>query len=197
MDLLEFVPDKIKCGKNLKEYPLNSKIEEDYIMFSYITKMMTPTKSNAEREYSLTIPRYINSNQETFEVLGLLQAEMGKTDNGCIVFCNHEYHLINKVIKWFDRELGLMCSQWRWYIKVNINEPGDEIYRKEIESKVIKHWLDRTRINPEKKHPKTVTYIKNTKNKKLGYYDYGTLIIEYKSNLLSQIIKKYVKYTFK
>lgn len=193
IDLLEFIPNKVKCGKELKEYPLNSKIEENHIMFYYITKMMTPIKSNAEREYSLTIPRYINRNKETFEVLGLLQAEMGKTDNGCISFSNHEPRLINKVLKWFEKEIEISPYQWKWYIKLNINEPEDRDYEREIKEKVITYWLSKAKINPEKRYPKTVSYIKNTKNKMLGFYDYGTLIIEHKSNLLSQIIKKYVK----
>ena len=194
IDLLEFIPDKIKCGENLREYLLDIKSDEDYIMLSYITKMITPIKSNAEREYSLTIPRYINSNQETLDVLGLLQAEMGKTDNGCISFCNHEYRLINKVLRWFKKELEILSNQWRWYVKLNINEPENKVYREEVESKVIKHWLNKTKIDIGKRYPKNVTHIKNTKNKKLKYYDYGTLIIEYKSNLLSQIIKRYVKF---
>jgi len=193
IDLLEFIPEKVKCGKELKEYPLNLKIEEDYLMISYVTDTANQTEKIAKREYSLTTSRYIDPNLETFEVLGLLQAEMGKTDNGCISFCNHEYRLINKVIRWFGKELEIMPNQWRWYVKININEPEDEVYRKDIESKVIRHWLNKTKIDIDKKHPKTVSYIKNTKNKNLRFYDYGTLIIEYKSNLLSQIIKKYVK----
>ena len=43
------------------------------------------------------------------------------------------------------------------------------------------------------KRPKIVSYIKKTKNTKLKFYDYGTLIIEYKSNLFSQIVKRFVK----
>ncbi len=194
IDLLEFVPNKVKCGKNRREYPLDRDSDNYYVMLSYRIKMANYIGFNAEREYSLTVPRYINWNQETFKVLGLLQAEMGKTDNSCITFANSEYKIINKVMRWFEKELELDCDKWRWYIKININEPEDESYKKEIEEKVINYWLNKTEINLGKKHPKTVSYIKNTKNKKLKYYDYGTLIIEYKSNLLSQIIKRYVKF---
>jgi len=189
IDLLEFVSNKVKCGKKGNEYPLYQKIDDLYIMLSYNLR----TGQGAKREYSLTIPRYVGRSKETFEALGLLQAEMGKTDNGCIVFCNHEFRLINKVMKWFDKELEMDFSKWKWYIKVNINEPNEENYKKEVEDKVVNYWLNKTRIYPNKKYPKTVSYIKNTSNQKLKHYDYGTLIIEYKSNLLSQIIKRYVK----
>jgi hypothetical protein len=74
-----------------------------------------------------------------------------------------------------------------------MNEPLSENYKKEVEEKVTNYWLSKTKINPLKKYPRKVTYIKNTKNKRLKYYDYGTLVIECKSNLLSQIVKKYVK----
>ena len=188
-DLLEFIPDKIICGENQKEYPLNIGPEEDYIMLSYLTDLT----NNAKREYSLTIPRKISLSEGTFEVIGLLQAEMGKTNNGCLVFANREYQLINKVMRLFDKELELTNNAWRWYIKVNINEPEDKNYKNEIETKVINRWLNKTQIDFNMKHPKTVTYIKNTKNKRLGFYDYGTLIIEHKNNLLSQIIKRFVK----
>jgi len=119
---------------------------------------------------------------------------MGKTDNGCVTFCNHEFRLINKVMKWFDKELELGFGKWRWYIKLNINEPENLDYKREVENKVINYWLNKTKIDSNKKHPKIVSYIKNTKNKRIKYYDYGTLIIENKSNLLSQIIKRYVKF---
>ena len=189
IDLLEFISDKVKCGRKEKEYPLHVTNDNVYITFSYFVYM----NNNAKREHSLIIPRYVSWNNETFEVLGLLQAEMGKTNNGCIVFCNHEYRLINMVMKWFEREFELMQNEWRWYIKVNINEPQDENYKKEIENKVVNHWLNKTKINPTKNYPKTVSYIKNTENKRLKFYDYGTLIIEHKSNLFSQIVKRYVK----
>jgi len=147
---------------------------------------------DAKREYFLTIPRHINWDQETFEVLGLLQAEMGKTDNGCVTFANSDSRIINRAMKWFEKELELNYNRWKWYIKVNINEP-EEDYKKEIERKVINYWLGKTKISPEARYPKIVSYIKNTKNKKLKNYDYGTLILDCKSNLLSQIVKRYVK----
>ena len=189
ISILDFIPFNVLCGKNQTPYPLQIKEDSEFLFLSYTTNQY----NNSQREHFLSLPKLINKNNETFEVLGLLQAEMGKTNNGCITFCNHEYQIIKKVMKWFEKELELSYDEWRWYTKVNINEPEDEDYRNEIENKVINYWLSKTEIKESMKHPKVVTYIKNTKNKKLGFYDYGTLIIEHKSNLFSQIIKNYVK----
>lgn len=194
INLLNFIPEKVLCGKNYTQYPISiNSLEGTHIALSYLTNLHNQTGLCGKRKYSLIIPKYISRNTETFEVLGLLQAEMGKTNNGCIVFCNHEFQLMNKVIDWFENELNLTYDKWRWYIKVNINELEQGEFRKKLENKIINHWLNNVKINKEKAHPKTVTYIKNTKNKKLRDKDYGTLIIENKSNLLSQIIKKFVK----
>ena len=50
-----------------------------------------------------------------------------------------------------------------------------------------------TNIILDQSYPKKVTYIKNTSNYKLKYYDYGTLVLEHKHNLYSQIIKLAVR----
>lgn len=190
ISILDFIPKKVLCGKNQTPYPLCVKEDNsNYLFFSYIID----GNNNSKREHSLCLPKFINKNNETFEVLGLLQAEMGKTNNGCIAFCNHEYKLINKVIRWFEQELDFTREGWKWYIKVNINEPINQGYKKEIESKVINYWVNKTALSLEQAYPKKVGYIKNTKNKRLGHYDYGTIIIENKANLFSQIIKNFVK----
>ncbi len=188
ISLSTFVPDLVLCGKYQNPYPISIKSDEDYLLLSYIT-----LASLGKREYSLSIPKFVTKNNETFEVLGLLQAEMGKTYTGGITFPNHEYKLINKVIGWFEKELNISSEKWGWYITLNINKPEDQGYKEEIEKKVVKHWLAKTKIKDHTKNPTTVSYIKNTKNKKLKPHDYGTLSIQYKSNLFSQIIKRFVK----
>jgi len=185
IDLLNFIPKKVISGKKNKEYRINIKERNGYLLLNY--------KSDINKEYPLMIPKFINKNNETFEVLGLLQAEMGKTNNGCINFCNHEVEIVKKVMTWFEKELEITSNDWRWYIKVNLNDPINKEYKKEIENKVINFWLNKTNIKKDNIYPVKVSYIKNTKNKKLKSYDYGTLILEYKNNLLSQIIKNYVK----
>ena len=188
-NLLKFLPKFVITGGN-NQYPI--KIKEDYnneVLLLYVVN--GPNKS--KREYTTPIPKQIKKDKDTFQVLGLLQAEMGKTNNGCICFSNCEPRLIKKVMRWFEREKIINQNNWRWYTKVNINEPTDENYKKEIETKIVNYWLNQTNINPNTNHPKSVTYIKNTKNKILKQYDNGTLIIEHKSNLLSQIIKNFLK----
>src|SRR3989344_5802753 len=158
-NLLKSLPEFVITGGN-NQYPI--KIKEDYnneVLLLYVVN--GPNKS--KREYTTPIPKQIKKDKDTFQVLGLLQAEMGKTNNGCICFSNCEPRLIKKVMRWFEREKIINQNNWRWYTKVNINEPTDE------------------------------NYIKNTKNKILKQYDNGTLIIEHKSNLLSQIIKNFLK----
>jgi len=189
IDLKEYIPERILSGENEKEIKLNTNIEEDYIDLSYTTEHF----NGSWREHSTSMPRRINCNKETFEVLGLLQAEMGKTNNGSLVFANSEYQIIKKVMKWFDKELELNYKNWRWYIRLNMQEPNDLNYKKEIEDKIISYWLSKTKINNEMKHPKTVTYVKDTKHTKLKDHYYGTLMIEYKFNLFSQIIKNLVR----
>jgi len=56
IDLLEFVPSKVKCGEKRNEYPLYQKIDDSYIMLSYNLK----AGQGAVREYSLTIPKHLS-----------------------------------------------------------------------------------------------------------------------------------------
>lgn len=191
IDLLQFVPKIVKCGKKEKEYKLDVKEGENYIMLSYQTDMSNHLGINAKREYPLTIPKYIIRNKETFEVLGLLQAEMGKTNNGCIIFANTECRLVNNVMKWFKKELEIDYEIWRWYIKINLNLSKNHKLKNVLKEELIEYWVSKTKIDCEKRHPTTLTDIKNTLNEIPK--NYGALIIEYKSNLLSQIIKNFVK----
>lgn len=191
-DLKNFLPKEIHSGKKGNKYPLEVKESNDYLDLSYLSNISN-FKGEGKRQYYDFIKRYVNKNKESFEVLGLLQAEMGKTQNGSLNFCNHEYQIIKKVMNWFEKELEIKYKWWKWHIKVNINEPNDLEYKKQIENKVIKHWLAKTKIDFNMKYPKTVSYIRNTRNKKLKHYDHGTLIIEYKNNILNQVIKKFVK----
>jgi len=190
IDLLKFVPVYSVNVRNKKEYIVEIIKDDYYLTLSYDTFL---NNKILHKRYVILIPRFIKANQETFEVLGLLKAEMGKKHDGKIVFCNHEYRLVNKVIQWFDNQVNLLKNRWKWYIKLNINEPIDKEYKKEIENKVMNYWIKKSNLSLERAYPKKISYIKNTKNKNLKFYDYGSLIIECKCNLLSQIIKRYVE----
>src|SRR3990167_9877259 len=136
LDLMDFIPNVVYCGKGSVPKNLNKNYDNKYINLSYITEGY----NNSTKEYSLTIPRKIEKTIRTFEVLGLLQAEMGKTQNGNLSFANNEPKIINYVLNWFKKELELDESIWRWSIKLNINDPENQNYKKEIENKVINYW---------------------------------------------------------
>ena len=192
--LNKFIPNVVLNSKNNgKNYELNLIEDGAYLTLNYLVESHNHLGSVGQRCFTCLLPKYIKKNQETFEVLGLLQAEMGKQQDGKIVFCNHEYQLVNKVIKWFEKEFNFSKEKWKWYIKVNINEPVDKDYKNKIENKVINYWIEKTKFSLEHSYPKKVNYIKNTKNTKLGFCDYGTLIIEKRDNLFSQVIKKLVR----
>jgi len=185
-DILDYIPNNVICGKNNKSYNLNIDNEDDYISLSYIVNQ----SNNSKREHNLIIPRHILKNQETFEVLGLLQAEMGKTQNGCLVFANSEPKIINKVMKWFKKELDISFKDWRWYIRINL-DLANEDFRKELEKEIIDFWLVNSKIDYEKRYPKTLVGVKDSNNNIPK--NKGTIMIEIKKNLFSQIIKRFLK----
>src|SRR3989344_4319268 len=181
LDVLEYLPESIVTEGGV-EYPLNIILDESHIMVNYHLEAIAPSGTGFQ-EYSYTLPRYIPQTEETFEVLGLLQAEMGKTPNGNLSFPNHEYCIINQVMQWFTDVFNLPYDTWRWSIKLNINEPVDQTYREQVETKAVNHWLQRTKTSLEKSYPKKVTYVNEnyTQNKILSFHDYGTLVLEYKN----------------
>jgi len=186
IELKKFVPNFVLCGDQRNEYSLKIEEKSDSLFLSYITNSGNGFKQN----YSYLIPKYLTRDKETFEVLGLLQAEMGKTYNGCLVFANSEYKLVNKVLNWFKREFDLDFNSWRWYIRVNLVEFENGSLTENLQEYLKDYWLKKTKLCSNMAHPKTVCYVKETNNKILQ--NYGTIMIEYKSNLFSQVIKKYV-----
>jgi len=184
-----FIPSKVLTGKNAKEVNTMMWCGDESIKVIYLTNQ----HNDSTRKHFLSLSRKIKMNEETFVVLGLLQAEMGKTNNGCLNFTNSEHKLINKVLRWFDNEFELPPKEWRWYIKLNMQEPEDETYKRQVEEKVIDHWIAKTAIAPVMRHPKDVVYKKDSKRTRLKEFYYGALIVEYKHNLMSQIIKNLVK----
>ena len=97
IDLLNYIPKIIQSTNGKREFDLDIYGDDHYIMISYYN-LIPNSKLNIRREYSYTLPRYIKLNSETLEVIGLLQAEMGKTNNGLLNFSNCEYKLINKIL---------------------------------------------------------------------------------------------------
>lgn len=192
LDLLEYLPEKIVTDGGV-EYPLQVDMDGELLMLSYSASLSNQTGVCGTQEFSLTMPEFLLKTERTFEVLGLLQAEMGKTQTGTLSFSNCESKLIHHVMRWFAEENLLAFYHWRWSIKLNMQEPTDLEYKQQIEQKVIQHWLSKTKIASDQRYPKTVTYLKDVPHTILKDHYYGTLVLEYRNNLFSQIIKHFVK----
>jgi len=104
LDLKEFLPDVIYSGKEKRIIPVVDIFEKN-IKISYNSGWRNLLN------YSSLFSRYIPKNEHSFEVLGLLQAEMGKTQNGTLSFSNHEYGIINSVMEWFKKEFNFPFEQ--------------------------------------------------------------------------------------
>src|SRR3989344_2810970 len=93
--LREFIPSKvIRKNSPEKSFELNRKDIENYIKLSYFTNLHNHTGLVGKKKYELLLPKYVRKNQETFEVLGLLQAEMGKKQECQIIFFTYTYKII-------------------------------------------------------------------------------------------------------
>ena len=164
----DFVPQYIISGKEFqKSLPLHKKVDEDYITLWYYAEQKGFKNSITKHEHAYYLPRFISRSKETFEVLGLLQAEMGKTQNGNLTFCNHEYEIIKRVMVWFHKELMQFNHNWKWYLKVNINEPQNLEYKKQIEEKLVNYWISKTKIDPKMMYPNALSYVKHNDKKNI------------------------------
>ncbi len=192
-DLKNFLPQELRDINDKYSFPLQVKDFGKYLSLSYSTTVKTFTSEDSSRKYSDTIKRFINKSNETFEVLGYLQAEMGKTQTGILNFCNHEYQIIKRVLAWFKKELDVDTDRWKWYIKVNMQKPDDLEFKNNIEKTLVGYWIEKTSISSAQKYPNPVSYIGTAPFTSLNIYNRGTLIIEFRDNIFSQVIKKFVR----
>ena len=186
ISLKAFIPEFVLTDSS-KAYPSIVLDKGNRFFVSYVTD----GNNNSHKTYSDVLPAHISRTKETFEVLGLLQAEMGKTQNGCVVFANCEYKLVNKVLRWFAKEFDIPTKDWRWYLRINLVEPSDSEVVKKLTEDMKAYWIAHAHIDPSMAHPKTLCFVNETENK--TPQNHGTIMIELKRNLFSQIIKKYVK----
>ena len=121
-----------------------------------------------------------------FEVVGLLQAEMSKTQDRKITFANSEPVIINLVMDWFNKALNINFSDWRWYVKLN-QKPLNEDLKSQIDSELEEYWITESKISYEKMNKTVVSYIRQTTNNIAA--NNGTLIIEYNSKIITTIIQ--------
>ncbi len=186
LDLLQFIPEKINVKRTGKDYSLEVEYDDEEILSYYFVNCSNWKSANCgKRQFSAIIPRYINKNQRTFEVLGLLQAEMSKTHDRKIAFANSEPNIIRLVMEWFKEELCVEYKEWKWYIKPNLNMPINYQFKEELEENLVEFWIMNTSINYNSKYKTFVSYVKT--NNEIAANN-GTLIIELNSKIIVQLI---------
>lgn len=177
----------MRSGRNGSVYPLQFEIRDKELVLFYFVNSSNQVMTNCGiRRFSYILPRYITRNKRTFEVLGLLQGEMGKTNNN-LVFANNEPAIINETMEWFKDELLIPFNRWRWSIKLNLVKPLDEGFKSELESNLVDFWCLNSHIQFDSKYNTGVTYISTTKNE-IANND-GTICIEISSILLAQFLQ--------
>ena len=189
IDLLPIIPKSLYSGSSQKNARIH--FDNQYIYLSFMAEIY----NNASKEFSYTFPRYVLKTEEMFEVVGLLQAEMGKTQNGCLTFVNSEPKIMNKIFRWFEKEMEIKRGGWKWYLKLNLKKPKDKEYKTFIEYKCLTYWKEKCLLDDKNSYPHKVGYIKKTKREKLKDNYYGSLVIDYKRTIFSQVIKKFVENT--
>ncbi len=177
----------MRSGRKGSVYPLQSEIRENEIELSYFVNSSNQVIENCGiRRFAYTLPRYISRTKRTFEVIGLLQAEMGKTNNN-LVFANNEPSIINETMEWFKDELIIPFDRWKWSVKLNLVKPLNEQFKDELENNLIDFWCMNSHVQFDAKYLTGVTYISNTKNTIAN--NNGTVGIEISSILLAQFMQ--------
>jgi hypothetical protein len=190
IDMKQFIPDRFNSGILGNSYPAEIFDEKNHYCVRYWRDVSNQTKRIVgKRKLEDRIPKEIALSRSTFEVLGLLQGEMSKTSRGPITFCNCRPEVINHVLRWFSEEFKLRLSNWHWYIKLNIQEPHEEL-KEVLTQNLIEYWMSNVGLSYHMRFPKTVSFIKNTKNQ-ITKND-GTLIIERRAPIFVQTLQKFV-----
>lgn len=197
MRLIGFVPTQVENSKNNGTRYACDIIDNGIdLACRYFVPSHNQTGKVGIRTFHLFLPTTINKTINTYEVLGLLQAEMGKKQDGRMNFSNHEVTIINQVMDWFARELRIPHATWQWYVKFYVRAPANKSYHTEIEKKATEYWIKKTRIDGKKAHPKRICYSSQSPHTTVADNDFGTLVIEFKHNLFSQTVKRMVQKTF-
>jgi hypothetical protein len=172
----QFIPSTIKSGRLGNEYPLHVDEHDDKYFVWYEVPVTNQKGIVGKKRYSETIPKYIELDAETLEVIGLLQGEMSKAFRRTLTFANSEPGILRKVMFWFEKSNFTGKTSWRWYIRVNLREPENKQEVEQLENQVIAQWLDIGCLRREELNPKAVSYVSSTLNKALD--GIGTVMIE-------------------
>lgn len=185
--LIEHLPEHIMVGESEKKMPIKIIEHPSTFVISYKVPIHNHKGHVGFKEHKLSIPKEIPATFENFQVFGLLQAEMGKTNNGCLTYANKEHQLINPIFKFFKREFDVLPSGWKWYLRFK------NYSSKEQEEKAISWWIEKSPVTLSHSYPKIITISTQKSKKELAFCDHGALTIDLKHNFFSQIIKQLIR----
>ncbi|MFH1400004.1 MAG: hypothetical protein ABIH41_00650 [Nanoarchaeota archaeon] len=190
LDLRQFIPNPIVSGMKGNTYRTNIQSINRTYSVTYLTNVSNWAGSNVGKRRRIgSVPKEIQLNSETFEVLGLLQGEMSKTQRGPITFCNCQPTIMEQVLNWFDEEFKIASKEWHWYIKLNIPKQKDEL-NQVLKEELIDYWMTNTSVVYEKRFPTTLSFVNQTQNQIPK--NNGTLIIERRDPVFVQTLQKLV-----
>ncbi len=189
-DIRQFIPELIVSGVHQNQYVLHVQDNNDHYYTWYETPVANQKGHVGMRIYDENVPKSVIFDEDTYEVLGLLQGEMSKTYRQTLTFANSEPGIINKVLAWFEKTEFAKKSVWRWYVRVNLKEPADLSVKQEIDCRTAQEWIKLCNLNPSLAYDKRVSYIASTKNERLD--GIGTLMVERASPIIIQTVLKMV-----
>lgn len=141
-------------------------VPKDHILPWYSWKCggnQSTKKNNGIRFVHLLLPKFLLADNLTMNAIGLLQAEMTKSDGlSSVIFTNSEPNLVNTIFEFFQR-FGISKSLWRWDITFNFkllrNETEEE--KSVRESQSLNFWLSKCGLDISKSHYKIFYYTGN------------------------------------
>jgi DNA-binding transcriptional regulator YiaG len=195
LDLLKYAPKEI-VSDNGSVHTINVSLEGEII--PGITSNKVPknkiclwyvreTPSKGKVYFSITIPRFIEANEDLIESVGLYLSDGSKTFCSQITFQNNEPDVINIFMKCFKNYFGVQYENWRWYINFNerLKEYESPEETREREKAAINFWLSLTPISFDSAFPTMIRYSnKKYKGKTLRSKIWGSLTISYGNTLL-------------
>jgi len=221
LDLTKIIPKYI-FTKNGKRYPFyisyagkqvliskaKKKHSQDYIKkyikvpknkiclwyYWFAGKNQNQSKNNGIRFNYLITNRYIILDKLTLKALGLLQAEMTKSNGllSSIIFVNSQPELINIIMKFFEKYYHIKKINWAWNISFNYKLKNEEV-RKETnlrEKLATKFWEKSCKLHNNKKLINFIYYTGNKKYTRMSpnTKKYGSVRILYSNLLLNRLI---------
>ena len=190
-----FIPNQVISGTNQTLYQVTFCCGENIVIASYNTRVANQFSSHAGlKPHQKAFPQFIEESEEFYEVMGLLQGEMSKTNYGKIAFTNTCASLNNKVLAWFESSFRTKRNWWKWYVVINLPEYELEL-SEQIAFELVEHWMTQCDVRFENSYPKPVHFRKNS-TLRVPKND-GALVIEKRNPLFAQTLMNLVQYVHK